>query len=88
MSDLILPKHLEQRLSVPAKAIAKIPDDTKIIILKTIADGIINQDARHADTGMIQLMMEVDICMKELQKKKDKKNLGDFKKRGHDVYID
>jgi hypothetical protein len=73
MSDLILPKHMKPKLSVPIMAVSKIPKETKIMILKIIADGIINQDAAHADKGLIQLMMEVDIIMKELEKKKSKK---------------
>lgn len=75
MSDLILPKELKPWLQVPAKAIARIKNDTKIMILKIIADGIINQDAKHADKGMIQLMMEVDICTKELADEKAVKKI-------------
>lgn len=80
--DLILPENLKKPNFVPIMAITTIPEALKIDILRHIVDGIINEDAKHADVGMIKLMAYVNNWLiTDGKKKKNKRVLKKAKKK-------
>lgn len=73
--ELILPERLKEPSLVPVMAIVSIPEKLKIEILRHIVDGIINEDAKHADVGMIKLMAYVNNWLVTEDKKKRNKSV-------------